>query len=177
MGRHCAILFHAMRKNWKPSLMAFSIFIPTLLLVNGILNRYLFVPDWYPSKPTIFTPEDPRFMHYALAWKLSDRWLLQISLPDAIWLFVLSLLFFFNVALVIEIYRSRLKLSRVHWFAYPFTFIAFLGCCFSTVFILLFGVGTLIALAPYVLYFRILAGILFGFNIWLIVKKLSKTNP
>ena len=167
------VLFTAIKHNWKPSLIALLIFLPLLLLFTGILNRYLFVPDWYPPKPTIFTPDHPLFTQYTFAWKLSERWLFQINLTDALWLLFLACLFFLNIALMVEIYRSKAKFATINWLAYPLAFIAFVGCCGSTLFILLFGVGALIALAPYAMYFRILSATLFGFNVWFMVRKLK----
>jgi len=172
-----SILFAAIKHNWRPSSIALFIFLPLLLLFTGILNRYIFVPDWYPNNPTIFAPGTatgrPPFNQYTFAWKLSERWLFQINLTDALWVLLLALFFFLNVVLMAEVYKNKAKFTTVNWLAYPFAFIAFIGCCGSTLFIFLFGVGTLIALAPYVFYFRILAVALFGFNVWFMVKKLK----
>lgn len=178
------VLIQVTKNNWPAGAIGLIIFTPLLLLFTGILNRYIFVPNWYPNAPTIFNPGPvsgrPPFNEYTFAWKLSERWLFQINLTDALWFFLLACLFFLNIALMAEIYRSKGKFATINWLAYPFAFIAFVGCCGSTLFILLFGVGALIALAPYVFYFRILAVALFGFNIWFMAKKLNQltfTNP
>ena len=172
-----SILFTAIKYNWKPSLMALFIFLPLLFIFTGILNRFIFIPDWYPNNPTIFAPGiatgRPPFNQYTFAWKLSERWLFQINLTDALWVLLLTCLFFLNIALMVEIYRSKAKFAAVNWLAYPLALLAFVGCCGSTLFIFIFGVGALIAFAPYVMYFRILSATLFGFNIWFMVRKLG----
>jgi len=167
----------AIKKNYGIGMVGLLIFTPLLILFTGILNRFIFIPEWYPNQPTIFAPGQvigrPPFSQYTFAWKLSERWLFQINLTDAIWLFVFLLLFFLNIVLMAEIYRNKAKFYTLNWLAYPVAFIAFVGCCGSTLFILLFGVGALIALAPYVFYFRILAVVLFGFNVWFMARKLK----
>lgn len=164
------------KRNWRISTIALLIFIPLLFLFTGILNRFLFVPEHYPHKPTIFKPQYPLFDQYTFAWKLSDRWLLQITFTDALWLLVLSCLFFINIALMSEIYKTKARFTTIHWLAYPSALLAFIGCCGSFLFILLFGAGALFAVVPYVKYFRILTVALFGFNTWFMLRKL-KTMP
>lgn len=164
----------AVKRHWKLSTIASLIFLPLLLLFTGIINKFLFVPDWYPRKPTIFTPDNPLFTEYTLAWKLSDQWLFQLPLTDALWLFIFSFLFFLNVALVGEIYRNKLRVSLIHWLASPLAFVAFVGCCGSALMIFLLGAAVVFALTLYMIYFRILAVVLFCFNILLMTQKLSK---
>ena len=61
----------AIKKNYGIGMVGLLIFTPLLILFTGILNRFIFIPEWYPNQPTIFAPGQvmgrPPFSQYTFA--------------------------------------------------------------------------------------------------------------
>lgn len=167
---------HALQQHKKWTLISTLLFSLLFLFATGAINWYVWIPDWVPSTPTIFTPAHEFFEVYALWWGFSEHWLLSLEAGHASSFFFLVILFAANVALLLELWRRRRGLGEtaVGMGGFFTSLFGFFACCAPALGIALFGAGFVFALEPYSGPIEGLAIGLLALNVFLLNRALKK---
>jgi len=167
----------AIKQNRKWTIILTLTFSLIFLFATGAINRYLYIPDWYPYIPTIFTPANENFEIYSLIWRFSDRWLLSMGIEHITNFIILTILFAANAALLLNSWKAKKSFIKETTTIASGSFISLFAlstCCAPALAIALFGAGIVFALEPYSELIVTLAIILLTLNIILLNKKREK---